>query len=177
MKNLMKFLLTITVCLTLAQIVSAQTVGQGAWMVGGSAGFLSQKVKDADESSTWITFQPNLGYFIADDLAIGLSLNLTSFSPAGSDESSTDFGLGPFVRFYFVENIFAQAGVNLGLGDAEFTEFQVGVGYSWFLNDGVAIEPMLFYNSHSVDGDIGDFSTFGLLIGIQAFANHEHGME
>ena len=138
-------------------------------MVGGSAGFQSFKFKDADESTTIIDLSPNLGYFIADDLAIGLGLNLTSVSPGGG-ESFTDFGLGPFVRFYFADAIFAQAGVNLGLGDSEFTEFQVGVGYSWFIDNSVAIEPMLFYNSHSEDGDTFDASTFGLSIGVQAFA-------
>jgi hypothetical protein len=170
MKNLVKFTFTLISFLALSQL-SAQAVNQGAWMVGGSAGFTSSKVKDADESSTRIWVNPNLGYFIADDLAIGLGLNINSLSPAGTDESFTDFGLGPFVRFYFADAIFAQAGVNLGLGDAEFTEFQVGVGYSWFIDNSVAVEPMLFYNSHSVDGDFGDFSTFGLSIGIQAFAN------
>ena|SRR5688572_15241484 len=175
MKNLMKITFTVAAFLIMSQMVSAQVVGQGAWMVGGSAGFQSFKFKDADESTTIIDFSPNLGYFIADDLAIGLGLNVTSISSDG--ESFTDFGLGPFVRFYFADAIFAQAGVNLGLGDSEFTEFQVGVGYSWFLNDGVAIEPMLFYNSHSEDGDTFDASTFGLSIGVQAFANHDHGME
>jgi hypothetical protein len=175
MKNLMKFTFTLVAFLFMSQMLTAQAVGQGAWMVGGSAGFQSLKYKDADESTTFIDLSPNLGYFIADDLAIGLALSLSSVSSDG--ESFTDFGLGPFVRFYFADAIFAQAGVNLGLGDNEFTEFQVGVGYSWFLSDGVAIEPMLFYNSHSVDGDTFDYSTFGLSIGVQAFANHDHGME
>jgi len=168
MKNLVKFTLSLVAFLCLSQTISAQAVNQGAWMVGGSAGFQSQKYKDADESTTYINLSPNLGYFIADDLAIGLALNLSSISSDG--ESVTDFGLGPFVRFYFADAIFAQAGVNLGLGDSEFTEFQVGVGYSWFVDNSVAIEPMLFYNSHSVDGDTFDYSVFGLSIGIQAFA-------
>ena len=170
MKNLLTLALVVFGCMSL----SAQAVNQGAWMVGGSAGFSSTKVKDADESTTIINLSPNLGYFIADDLAIGLGVDLTSVSFGG--ESNTSFGLGPFVRFYFADAIFAQAGVNLGLGDNEFTEFEVGVGYSWFVSNDVAIEPILFYNSHSVDGDFGDFSTFGLAIGVQAFA-HRDAME
>ena len=170
MKNLVKFTLALISVLCFSQAVSAQAVNQGAWMVGGSAGFQSIKVKDADESTTFFNLSPNLGYFIADDLAIGLALNLSSISPAGG-ESSTDFGLGPFIRFYFADAIFAQAGVNLGLGDNEFTEFQVGVGYSWFVDNSVAIEPVLFYTNHGEDGDFFDYSVFGLSIGIQAFAN------
>ena len=165
--------LAIALCLLFtSQLVSAQAVGQGVWMLGGNAGFTSTKFKAADESNTTLFLNPNLGYFIADDLAIGLNLNLTSANEV------TTFGLGPFVRFYFADAIFAQAGVDLGLGDNEFTAFQVGVGYSWFLSNGVAVEPMLFYRSHGVDlpGDAGDFSVIGLSIGVQAFVNHEHGM-
>ena len=136
-------------------------------MLGGTAGFRSETYKDADISVTTIDVSPNLGYFIADDLAIGLALTLNSTSI--EDESSTLFGLGPFVRFYFADAIFAQAGVNLGLGDAEFTEFNVGVGYSWFVDNSVAIEPMLFYRSVGVDDPGVDSSIFGLSIGVQAF--------
>ena len=175
MKNTIKIVLSLAGFLIASHSLSAQTVGQGAWMLGGDAGFTSQKIKDVDGSTTTLFLNPNIGYFIADDLAIGLGIGFTSISDDDVDVSL--FGLGPFVRYYFVDNIFAQAGVNLGLGDDEFTEFQVGVGYSWFLSDGVAIEPMLFYNSHSVDDPGFDFSTFGLSIGVQAFTNHEHGME
>ena len=174
----MNLALTILGLFCISQSLSAQAVGQGAWMVGGSAGFESESFKDIDGSQTTIRFAPNLGYFIADDLAIGLALTVESFSPLDDDfESVTNFALGPFVRFYFADAIFAQAGVNLGLGDFEFTEFQVGVGYSWFLNNSVAIEPMLFYRSHGVDDPGIDSSVIGLSIGVQAFLDHEHGME
>lgn len=167
MKNLVKFTLSFFAILCFTQVLSAQAVNQGAWMVGGDAGFTSQKIKDVDGSATTIFVNPNLGYFIADDLAIGLSIGLTSVSD--DDFDATFFGLGPFVRFYFADALFAQAGLNLGLGDDEFTEFQIGLGYSWFLDNSVAIEPMLFYNSHNVDDPGFDFTTFGLSIGVQAF--------
>ena len=170
MKNLVKFTLTLIGFLCFAQAASAQAVNQGAWMVGGSAGFSSLKFKDADESTTFFNLSPNLGYFIADDLAIGLGVDLSSVSPAGGD-SQTDFGLGPFVRFYFADAIFAQAGLNLGLGDNEFTEIDLRVGYSWFVDNSVAIEPALFYQIHGVDGDVLDYNVFGLAIGIQAFVD------
>lgn len=162
--------------LFIADMILAQAVGQGAWMVGGSASFSSTKLKDANESSTEFILNPNLGYFIADDLAIGLGLTLDSDSPA-IGESTTNFALGPFIRFYFVDAIFAQAGLGLGLGDLEYTDIDLGIGYSWFLNNSVAIEPRLFYKIHGEDGDANDANTFGLSVGIQAFAHHEHGME
>ena len=167
MKNLVKFTLSLVAFLCLSQVVSAQAVNQGAWMVGGSAGFTSTSLKDVDGSTTQIFLNPNLGYFIADDLAIGLGIGFESIS--NDDFDATYFSLGPLVRFYFADAIFAQAGVNLGLGDDEFTEFNVGVGYSWFVDNSVAIEPMLFYRSRGVDDPGIDSSTFGLSIGVQAF--------
>lgn len=172
MKNLVKISLSLITFLCLSQALSAQAVNQGAWMVGGTAGFRSESVKDSDVSVTTIDLSPNLGYFIADDLAIGLSLNLTSLSVDGN--SSTNFGLGPFVRFYFADAIFAQLGANLGLGDADFVDLELGIGYSWFVDNSVAIEPKLFYRLHNVGDDvIDDFdsSVFGLSIGIQAFVD------
>ena len=172
MKNLVKFTFTLIGFLCLSQTISAQAVNQGAWMVGGSGGFQSTNFKDSDLSVTTINLSPNLGYFIADDLAIGLALNLESVSIDG--ESSTNFGLGPFIRFYFADAIFAQVGANLGLGDAEFTDIEIGLGYSWFVDNSVAIEPKLFYRIHNVDDENPidfDASVFGLSIGIQAFVD------
>lgn len=169
MKNLMKFTLTIFSFLCLTQ-VSAQTVGKGAWMVGGSAGFNIQSIEDVDDSQTTIFLDPTLGYFIADDLAIGLHLGFTSTSFAGN--STSTFGLGPFVRYYFVDPIFIQAGVDLDLSDnGGDPRFGASVGYSWFLNDGLAIEPALYFNTGN------SVSNFGLSIGVQGFTNHTHGME
>lgn len=163
MKNLVKITLTIMAFMGLSQAVSAQAVNQGAWMLGGSASFTSTSFKDIDGSTTTFILNPNIGYFIADDLAIGLGVAVSSFN------DNTDFGVGPFVRFYFADAIFAQAGIDLGLGDNEFTKFQVGVGYSWFLDNSVAIEPMLFYRSNSVPDPGFDSSVIGLSIGVQAF--------
>jgi len=174
MKSLMKLTLAMVGFLCMTQMVSAQTVGKGAWMVGGSAGFSVQKFKDADESTTFIGLNPTLGYFIADDLAIGLGIGFNSVSFDGN--SSSTFNLGPFVRYYVTDPIFIQVGANLGLDEGAGTSFGAQVGYSWFLNNGVAIEPALFFTSFGNDGDALDYSVFGLSVGVQAFAHHDHGM-
>ena len=174
MKTFTKVTLAVVTFLCCSQLVSAQTVGQGAWMVGGAAGFSSFKFKDADASTTTIFLQPNLGYFIADDLAIGLNISLVSQSFDGN--SNTSFGLGPFVRYYVTDPIYITVGADLELDEGGGTTIGAGVGYSWFLNDGLAIEPELFFNIYNNDGDAGDYSIFGLSIGVQGFANHEHGM-
>ncbi|MBK9983674.1 MAG: hypothetical protein IPP15_15050 [Saprospiraceae bacterium] len=165
-----KSIIAIFAFVCFAQAISAQTVGKGAWMLGGSAGFSSTKVKGLDGSLTAILIDPTIGYFIANDLAIGTELSFFSLSSGG--ETNTSTGLGPFVRYYVTNPIFIQAHVSLDLSDnGQDPTYGASVGYSWFLNNGVAIEPAVFFNT-------GNSTTeFGLSIGIQAFVNHDHGME
>jgi hypothetical protein len=163
--------------LSFAGFLSAQTVNQGAWMLGGSVGFSSLKVKDAENSTTYFNLSPNVGYYIIDDLAIGARINFLSISEDGDSESN--FGFGPFVRYYVTDPIFLQVGYdleaavldwNLFLG-GEGSTLHAAVGYSWFLNSGVAIEPSLYLNLYSGDGDFdADYTRFGLNVGVQAFA-------
>lgn len=186
MKNFTKSIIAIFAFVCLAQAISAQTVGKGAWMLGGSAGFSSTKVKGADGSTTIINITPNVGYFFANDFALGARLNFLSTSAGGN--SNSNFGYGPFARFYVTDPIFIQAGIDfeaatldlnsLFAGDGS-TTIHAAVGYSLFLNNSVAIEPSLYINIYNGDKDNfdSDFTRFGINIGIQAFANHDHGME
>ncbi len=167
MKLFTSFTLCLAVIFCFSQSISAQTVNKGAWMVGGSAEFSSLKYKDDNNSHTYFSIAPNVGYYFMDDLAVGLNVNFTSNSYAGNSNSSTY--LGPWVRYYVTYPIFVMVGANLGLSDGAGTTISAGVGYSWFLNNAVAIEPQLFFNSFNNDGDAGDYSEFGLSIGVQAF--------
>lgn len=166
MKTFTQFL-TLAAFVCFAQVATAQTVNKGAWMLGGNVGFTSSKVKDADASLSVFTIAPDVAYYIADDLAIGLALNFTSVSFDGNSNSSTS--VGPSVRYYVADPIFVTVGAALGLDEGAGTSIYAGVGYSWFLNNSVAIEPMLFYQSNNNDGDLNDSSDFGLQIGVRAF--------
>lgn len=147
--------LTAMVVFVLGQVASAQTVNKGAWMIGGSAGFKSDKPKGADATTT-LNISPNVGYYLMDDLAIGLGLTF-------ADPSSGQNSLNPFARYYVFNPVFVQAEVGLGLDDGAGTSFKASVGYSMFLNNSVALEPALFYSGRE------NFSSFGLSIGVQAF--------
>jgi len=185
MKLITKTTLILFIMLCILEGIYAQTVGKGAWMLGGAVGFSSTKVEDAEESTTHLYLTPNVGYFIMDDLAIGLDIQFYSESSDG--ESESNFGFGPYARYYVADPIFLQVGYALDASPFDSQLFQSGggstfhasVGYSWFLGNGVAIEPSLFLNIYSEDDDseFASFTQFGLNIGIQAFANHDHGME
>lgn len=166
MKRILYCLLPVFFFVITITALIAQTVNQGAWMIGGTAGFSSTKVKDQD-ATTSLNLSPNLGIYIIDDLAIGANISFLSTSANGNTNSS--FGLGPFVRYYVADPIFIQAGVDLGFEDDDATVFGASVGYSWFLDNSLAVEPALFFKFENYKNDAADATKFGLSIGVQAF--------
>lgn len=116
---------------------------------------------------------PQAGYFVTNYFAVGASLSVNGsrtnwdyydpttgeIIPAENRNSSIAFG--PFVRYYLPQSIFFHAGAEFGSGKSSVrggsltnngttSEFNYGgaVGYAYFLNDYVAIEPMLGYQSN-----------------------------
>ena len=173
MKNFSAILVVALLFAMSSTNLQAQTVNQGAWMAGGSLGFSTWKYKDDDNSYTWFKFGPNVGYYVIDDLAVGLDLDFVSLSYNGNSNST--FYLSPFVRYYIADPFFAQVSLGLELEEGGGSLFSVGVGYSWFLNNAVAIEPMLFLDLYGNDGDANDYTEFGLLVNLQIFLNREAG--
>lgn len=168
-KILILFILMMTV--VWSQQTIAQSVYSGTWMIGGSAQFSSTKIKNSDGATTSLDLSPNLGLFVIDDLAVGLGISFMSTSAGGNTNSS--FGLGPFVRYYITDPVFVQGGVDLGLDDESATTFGLSIGYSWFIDNTLAIEPSLFFSSVNYEGENADATIFGLSIGIQAFAGND----
>jgi outer membrane protein len=146
---------------------------QGTMLVGGDFGleFTTQKAKGNGQTSTLgksseFSFNPDFGYFVIDNLAVGanLGLSLTSYKSDGSAYKYTTNSLtvGPFVRYYFPVKIFLQGNLGIGTmkskddnnGDIDENKYSVfgtslGAGYALMLNDNVAIEPLIGYQSIS----------------------------
>jgi outer membrane protein len=155
--------------------LQAQTVSAGTWMLGGEAGFASTKVKDVDDSYNTIYLNPNVGYFIMDNLGVGLRLGFQNNS--FGDASSTGFGIGAMARYYVFQGLFPQVGfmynsfkVKDGPDAATDTDINLGLGYSFFLNNSVALEPQLYYNINSEEAN---GNTLGLSIGLQIFLGRD----
>lgn len=167
--------LLLTIALALGATFTFAQTNFGGLLVGGTAGFDVQ-FEDPDNIVT-VDLQPQLGFFILNNLAIGGDLTL-SYSKAG-DVSTNVFGISPFARYYFGEGgtrIFAhvQGGyitskLDFGSGDdlkSKGSLIQLGPGVAFFLNDHVALEGILAYSR--MGGDF-DTSQFGLRFGIQAY--------
>lgn len=164
-------------CMLSASLM-AQTQ-KGSVMIGGTAGFSSSKTGDYTETD--INLSPMAGFFIMDQLAIGGGVNfgVSSLKFDGETSSVTSVGVQPMVRYYFngsgKARFFGQA--NFQYASVKFEEedaqsgigFGAGVGIDFFLNDHVAIEGLLGYNSFKVKDADDATGTFGLQIGVAAF--------
>lgn len=144
-------------------------------MIGGTAGFSSSKT--GDYTVTDINFSPMAGFFIMDQLAIGGGINFGVLNYEST--SVTSVGVQPMVRYYFngsgKARFFGQANFEYASVKVEESDAQSGIGFGagvgidYFLNDHVAIEGILGYNSFKVQDADDATGTFGLQIGIAAF--------
>lgn len=146
---------------------------------------------DADKSTNLI-LSPSMGYFIADNFVLGLSLPVRFYSSKEEDYtvSQTSFGFGPFARFYFgTSNIkpFLQANVGYVTnsykiensfdnenGSSNGILFGFGGGVAFFIKESIAINASISYTGASLkDGDNSDYKSttgeFGIGLG---FALH-----
>lgn len=169
----MKKILYSTVLLCFLFTSSFGQTQQGSVLAGGniSASFDKQKSEVGSTSTdvgnfTQISFSPKFGYFIVDGMAAGLSINLSNskFKADASDFESTNnsITLGPFFRYYHDSGLFGHAEVGFGslknesssggtTVESKFGLFSwmLGPGYAMFLNENVAIEGMVGFQSQS----------------------------
>jgi hypothetical protein len=130
----MKKLLFILLIPVFGLKANAQTE-KGGIMVGGSIQFQSS------EGESIFAADPNIGFFLANNIAAGAQLQLVS------NDGTTFWGIGPYLRGYIGKSAkgkpFAQAGVNFaGVSDGggSSTAFQGKLGYAAFLTRNVALE-------------------------------------
>ncbi len=165
MKNLVLTSLVVFSCMT-----AFSQFNKGRVLLGGSSSFsaTTEKYKSGNTTttqsrSTSFSFQPKAGYFFIDNFAAGLGLIIdagsTKFESTNNKSSYTDFMVAPFVRYYLKPGIFFQG--MYGLGSENYTStsgaktsynlssWSLGVGYAWFLNDHVALEPLIGYQSYA----------------------------
>ncbi len=163
--------------LSFTALANAQTT-KGSIMLGGTAGFDVQLVESSNVFN--LDIQPQLGFFIADNLAVGGNIGI-GFGKAG-EISSTSFAVSPFGRYYLGSDktrFFLHAQVGIIGNSTDFNGDKIssngyivglGPGVAFFLNDHVAIEGVLGYNK--LGGDF-DYSDIGFRFGVQAFLGGE----
>lgn len=193
------FALVLMSSLTQAQESDFSAKTKGTYFGNGSVSVFSttNKVGDDSSNSFSIDFVPRAGYFISDNLAVGLGLVVSSNKETtdglfGEQEvTTTGFGITPLARYYFENNFFGEAAVGVGFSNTSFGGetlpgldsdiksnsfgFRVGAGYALFLGDHIAIEPSINYSWEDINPEDApsDFnqslSSIFLNIGITAF--------
>lgn len=161
-----------------AQETTEGAFSKGSMFVSGSVGFESSKFGDAKSND--LQFSPAFGYFLADNIALGARLNVSS----GKDEAGiaetkrNGFGAEVFGRYYWTPaskfSVFGELAVGFGTDKTEtgpleekYNTFGVnaGVGVSYFLSSSWALEAKwagLGYNSRKEDGADDAENTFDI---------------
>jgi len=160
--------------LSFPPVTNAQ-ITRGNWLVGGNAGFSSS------HKTYGFVLQPKIAYFPMDKFAAGLSLRLNHSKVSGNRNSIWQYGLGPFLRYYFLPtdkpvNVFGEAGyffvgdLRSGLGPESSTyNFDLKTGAVLFLTGSVGLEVTLNYGYFKSSGASESSITnqFSLGIGFQ----------
>lgn len=146
-------------------------IQQGRILASGSVGFNSSTYKQEingtttyESNSTYLWLMPKTGYFITDEIVVGFGLSLSTGSTKYEDGDkfiSSSISFTPFARYYLPQGLFGQ--LEFGPGSKTNTRkeededdskykygtflWSLGVGYTYFLNNHVAVEPLVSYTS------------------------------
>lgn len=158
-KTKMKHLFYTFLFIAISFSVNAQTE-RGRWMVGGDISSNAQKTTQKDFGETYkstfakITWTPRAGYFVQDNLMVGLALGISTDKYKDIDNGYSytvkdiDTELKPFVRYYLPLAsgfFFGEANALLGSINEEGDKtsrlgFGVGPGYTFFVGEKIAVE-------------------------------------
>lgn len=168
-------------------------VKQGSIMVGGNVGGSYYMVSDGISNPNERKETRNINafmrsktaYFVLHDLAVGLDVTLNHRSikqrvdPEVENYPFRETLLlgGPYVRYYFSGGFFGDATVAAGLHNFargnknNLWEGIVGVGYSHFVNEKIALEPILSFRYLNENYNGNTRTTLGPVVGfgVQAF--------
>jgi hypothetical protein len=141
-------------------------VKHGSLMLGGNMGgnylITSREVDDLGNkvNARQINFivRTKNGYFVREDLALGLDINITHKSSKVTDISDrprepnreTLALAGPFLRYYLLNGVFGEASALIGLHNFndvnakhKALEGGIGIGYAHFINEKFSLEPVI----------------------------------
>lgn len=158
-----------------------------------SIGFISAKEKsDADgfdegdpSKSTSFNFIPRIGYFEADNFAVGLDVSyaFSKTKEEGYESKQNLWSVGPFIRYYipagkvmpFIEAAGALGGLKLetssswGSGESKLGIFSIGggAGIAVLLGERATFDVMAGYNSFTLkekeNNDDNERTVYGIL--------------
>jgi hypothetical protein len=168
---------------TMAQSEYRSALQKGSMLVGGSLsmGFGNEKVEysmtsfnsTSEAIKNSFSFDPTIAFLAGNGFAVGLAIDLTSETLKDKDddskETTTEYAIGPVLRYYLKSNTFFFG--SLGFGKSIYkssgsdgsdkykgnrTLWSVGIGQAIFLGENVALEPSIAYQSNALKYDEGE---------------------
>ncbi len=148
-------------------------IDQGTWMVGGNSNFGFLSTDTSPDKTTNISLEVSPGYFIMENFAAGLGIGYNRQNQG--DFSGTATVIGPWARYYVDGAFFFGASYSSVSSKSEYSSGEnkstgsalgLEVGYAYFLNKKVALEPAINYSSFG--GDF-DGTTIGLTVGLSVY--------
>lgn len=163
--------------LLLMSSLGAQVTRQGNFILGSTIGFSAAKStitqdrgsgnkEEQNPYSTQLSLAPSIGYFLIDNLPLGIRLDYTFNSVKdqnGLKAEDSNVLFGPFARYYMPMNnnlyFFGEAG--FGFGNSRDTKdletgtqkintnlmsFGVGPGFTIIASNAIGIEALIKYN-------------------------------
>jgi hypothetical protein len=159
--------------LALLSLPAFSQTDKGATIVGGSLSLQTTK------NNSNFSFNPNIGFFPANNFALGAGLNL-NFSKQGEVKNNI-VGFGPYARYYFgktttkpfftVEGSYLNSKYETSGGSKLSSSgfgFLVGLGFAAFVNDVVAVEGLTGYNYSDFNDNPGS-GGFTMRLGFQLY--------
>lgn len=177
----MKKLLFLTYFMIGLSFLGIAQTERGAKLIGGTG---TLHIGTGSNKGTLLLLSPRVGFFAANNLAVGATLPLSLYAYGGS--TTTSIGLSPFARGYFGSTPtrfllegrigYQRYGYNGGVGDfndnANTFTYGIGVGLAHFISDQVGLEILLSYDNAG-DNDaifnISNLTGINLNVGFQIY--------
>ncbi|GAB3531567.1 hypothetical protein GCM10027443_14030 [Pontibacter brevis] len=166
-------------------------VKHGSILLGGTLSASAYKTTNqfnlplgAEEGTNiLVNLRAKNGYFIDHDIAVGLGVTLEhdNFRSVTEEEERkfrrTRLMFGPFARYYLDNGIFGELSAEVGLLNfstgqkSNLLEGGIGIGYAHFINQRIALEPLLTFRYFREFKDGLANVTFGPMLGfgVQAY--------
>jgi hypothetical protein len=141
---------------------------KGNTRVGGSTSQASLRFKNENVGFKTTKTDASVGYFVADNLVLGMMASVYSETVNFQGFQSAEFQLSPELRYYFSNKIIAGAFYPFSFDQGlSWKTIHLQVGYAAFVSEKWAFEPMIYYTSADPFGQ--RTNTVGLQLGISVF--------
>jgi opacity protein-like surface antigen len=156
--------LVVFLVLVPASVFAQSPISKGTIILNGNLYYSSQSYDNSDISYSTLRINPQVGFFIVDNLALNLDLSYEKID-IGIDISR--YGIGPNLRYYFdLEKYFPFISIGYSFtsssqdgGDYKQTgnQYILGAGISYLITKNVAIEASINYKFDQEDREYPGF--------------------